>query len=115
MTQVLLYAHLPGVAILDILTILQVGFSLLGILTSVGLLRLRERARIAAIFLSTVPVLVVVFGLFLFVATNQPHGPASIAAGLGIVMYGAFLAILLPVSIWWLVVLTRDEARSHFH
>ncbi len=54
MSQFLLYAHSFSIALLDLLAILLVVFGLLGIVTSIGLLYLREPARKAAIFLSTV-------------------------------------------------------------
>jgi hypothetical protein len=115
MSQFMLYAHTsPSIAILDSLAILQIVFGLLGIVTSIGLLYLRERARKAAIFLSTSPMILVVFALLIFLAGGNGHGAESMNAGLGFVVCGVELVILLPLSIWWLVLFTRDKVRSQF-
>jgi hypothetical protein len=78
MSQFLLYAHSLSTATLDFLAILQIAFSLLGIVTSIGLLYLQERARKTVIFLSTVPVIVVVFAVFLFLAASFENGVESL-------------------------------------
>jgi hypothetical protein len=114
MSQFLLYAKAPPTAILDLLTISQVLCSLLGIVTSIGLLGLREWARKAVIFLSTVPVGGVVLGLLFFGAAGQANGAASLYAGVGILMYGVLLVILLGPSIWWFVLFRKETVRSLF-
>ena len=115
MNQVLLYAHDASTAIFYLLTTVEIVFGLLGMVTSIGLLRLHETARIAALFLSMVQILVVVFGLLLFAGTDQSHGGAALNAAWGIIVYGCFLVVLLPPSIWWFVLLTRHKVRSQFH
>lgn len=92
--------------------IIQIAFCLLGIVTAVGLLLLREPARKAAIFLSTVPLFLVVFAsLVLLGASRSTHNPLIAVAFL---IFAALFSILLPISIWWLVLLRRDDVRSHF-
>ncbi|SRR6266436_259604 len=97
------------------LTLLQIVFSLMGIIVSIGLLQLRESARKAAIFLSTVPVVILTFSLLIFLSANASRtGREGIAAGYGFFLYGAFFLPLLPLSIWWFVALTRAGVKSQF-
>jgi len=114
MNQVLLYAQAPTVAIFDFMMLLQIALGLLGIVISIGLLRLQERARIAAIFLSVAFILGLFFALFLFLEAGDANGGASIIAAYGILIYGGCLVVLLPLCIWWLVLLTREKVRSQF-
>jgi hypothetical protein len=92
--------------------VIQIAFSLLGIITAIGLLHLHEPARKAAIFLSTVPLIVLFFALlFLLAAARSTHNLVFAAAFL---IYGALFVILIPISIWWLVLLRRESVRSQF-
>jgi hypothetical protein len=96
------------------LTLLQIAFSLMGIIVSVGLLQLREWARNAAIILSTVPVTILAFSLLIFLGAVSQTGRGGIAAGYAVLLYGAFFLLLLPLSIWWYVVLARERVKSQF-
>jgi O-antigen/teichoic acid export membrane protein len=90
----------------------QLVFGSLGIVTSIGLLRMHEAARKAAIFLATAPLCILVLALFvLLAAARSTHGLVFAAAFLA---FGALLLILIPISTWWLVVLRRDSVRSQF-
>ena len=97
--------------------ILPVSLSLLGIVASVGLFRLREWAWKLAVFLSIAPVtscalLVLLHPAAIFPADNKY---AILAVGdLGIVIYTYALIVLIPVSICWLVLFTRPSIRSQF-
>jgi hypothetical protein len=75
------------------LNLLQIAFSQMGIIVSIGLLQLREAARKAA---------------------NSRTGREGIAAGYGAMLYGTFLLLLLPLSIWWCVALRRVRVKSQF-
>lgn len=75
---------------------------------------MRELARRTAIFLSTVPVAILVFSLLVFLDAGPRTGREGMAAGYGFLLYGAFLLLLLPLSIWWFVVLTRAGVKSQF-
>jgi hypothetical protein len=96
------------------LTLLQIVFSLMGIIVSIGLLQLRESARMAAIFLSIVPAAILAFSLLIFLGANSRRGREGMAAGYGFFLYGDFLLLLLPLGIWWCVALTRVGVRSQF-
>jgi hypothetical protein len=112
--QILLYAHDSSTAIFYLLAIAQISFGLAGIVTSIGLLNLRERARSAAIFLSTVPIAVVGFALLIFAGGGNGHGGAALTAAYGLIVYGCFFVILLPLSIWWFVLFSREGVRAQF-
>jgi hypothetical protein len=91
---------------------IQTAFSLLGIITSIGLVRLHEAARKAAIFLATAPLCILVLALFvLMAAARSTHNFFFVGAFL---IFGALLVILTPISIWWLIVLRRDDVQSQF-
>jgi heme/copper-type cytochrome/quinol oxidase subunit 4 len=114
MSQFLLYAHSLSTATLDFIAILQIVFGLSGVVTSIGLLYLQERARRAAIVLSIVPVSIIVVALFLFLAASTANGAESLMAGFGFMFSGIVLVILLPLSIWWFTLFNRDKVRSQF-
>jgi hypothetical protein len=101
--------------------ILPLCFSLLGIATSIGLFRLREWARKVTIFLSTVPV--VSCGLLLLLnpkwvypraKPGEQYAILTIGSGFEYHKHVLLFLILIPLSIWWLVVLTRQTVRSQF-
>jgi hypothetical protein len=115
MSQFRLYAHSsPSIAILDSVAILQIVFSLSGMAASIGLLYLREPARKATIFLSIVPITLVVCALLIFLGGGNGNGAESLNAGFGLLICGVEFVILLPPSIWWLVLFTREKVRSQF-
>jgi len=93
-------------------------FGLLGIVTSIGLVRLREWARRSTLFLSIVPVIGCALLIIISPPSVFPHPGqgAMLAMGGGIYLlaYKLLLAILIPISIRWLVLLTRESVRSQF-
>lgn len=96
--------------------IAQIGFSFFAILTSAGLFRLKEKARKRAIFLSTVPLGLVVFVLLIFLSgTVSDNGASSANALIAMVLYVPLFLILLPLSAWWFFLLRRDSIRQQFH
>jgi len=97
--------------------VIPICFSLLGVATAVGLFSLQEWARKMAIFLSIAPV--TICGLLLLLrpeAIFQPDIGATILAvgDLGIVVYAYMFVILIPVSVSWLILFTRESMRSQF-
>ena len=114
--QAMVHAHSsPSTALLDLLTIPQIVFSLMGVVTSIGLLRLRERARSVAVFLSVFPLGGLVFTLFIFATGGHSSGAESMIAGYGFLFYAGMLILVLPFCIWWFVLFTREKVRSQFH
>jgi hypothetical protein len=90
-----------------------------GILTSIGLLRLKEWARISMIVFSVLLILMSGFGgltslLIPFPppTAKQPVDP-SIFAGIRIAMTAFWLA-LLAVGIWWVVFFNRAKVKQQF-
>jgi hypothetical protein len=99
--------------------VLPLCFSLLGVITSVGLFGMREWAWKTAIFLSVAPV--TTCGLLLLLRPDAIFPPdvgskyAILAVGdFGIVVYICMFVALIPVSVWWLVLFTRKSVRSQF-
>ncbi|HXT87577.1 MAG TPA: hypothetical protein VN745_11175 [Verrucomicrobiae bacterium] len=116
LNQMLLYAHDQSIAMVDISMLAQIGFGVLGIFTALGLLRLQEKARKRAIFLSTVPLGLVAFVLLIFIAgTMTGNGASSANAIFAAVLYAPFFLILLPLSAWWFFLLRGERAKSEFH
>jgi hypothetical protein len=97
--------------------VLPFCFSLLGVATSVGLFGLREWARKMAIFLSVAPVTICGLLLLLHPDAIFPRDVkyAILSVGsMGIAVYAYMFMILIPVSVWWLVLFTRESVRSQF-
>ena len=99
--------------------IVPLCFSLLGVVASVGLFGLREWARKIVMFLSIVPVttcalLVLLRPEAIFPSDTGLQYAILTVGSLGIVMYEYMLVILIPVSVWWLVLFTRKNVRSQF-
>ena len=99
----------PGV-----LLVLPVGFSLMGLVSAVGLLRSREWGRRATLFLATAPV--TIYSLLVYFQPvsifGQHRGPGSFNLALPACIYA--LALFVPLSLWWLILLTREQVRSRF-
>ena len=75
-------------------------FSCVAVVTSIGLLRLREWARRATLYLATLPV----SGCALFLILYHPldvYGAPFAVRDITHVVGKVLLAILIPVSIWW--------------
>jgi hypothetical protein len=91
---------------------IETVFSMLGIITSIGLLRLHEAARKAAIFFATVPILILFFALLALLATARSTHNFFFAGAF--LVCGALFVILIPIGIWWRIVLGRESVRSQF-
>lgn len=89
---------------------LPIGFSLLGIIASVGLVFLREWARKVTLFLAVAPA-----AIYTVLVILRP--PSLFTGGIGdIYLYiveGA-LFLLIPVSAWWLILFTRASVQKQF-
>jgi hypothetical protein len=88
-------------------------FSLTAVVTSIGLLGRREWARRATLYLATLPVSACALFLILYHPQNvygAPFAVRDITHPVGKIL----LAILIPVSIWWWVLFTRNPVRSQF-
>lgn len=89
-----------------------------GIVTSIGLLRLKEWARISMIVFSVLLILMSSFGgligMLMPLPQNPSHpmDPASLT-GLRIFM-GVFSLALLSLGTWWLVFLNRGKVKEQF-
>jgi hypothetical protein len=80
-------------------------FSLVAVVTAVGLLGLREWARRATLWLATLPL--AGCAVFLVLYPSQPYDILRPIAKI-------LLGILAAISIWWWVLFTRNSVRSQF-
>jgi hypothetical protein len=99
--------------------ILPMLFGLLGIVCACGLFGLREWARKGTLFLATVPVLVCVLLVLFHPSAVFPPDPGqgailAFGGGVYLALFVFLLIVLIPVSIWWQVLLTRESVRSQF-
>jgi hypothetical protein len=92
--------------------VIQTAFGLFGIIVAIGLLRLFEAARKATILLSKVTIIVFSGVLLLFwAAAFSTHNTVFLMPFL---VCGGSLVILLPLVVWWRMVLRRESVRSQF-
>ena len=99
--------------------ILPVVFGSSGVISSFGLFRHREWARRITIFLSTIPVLGCGLLVLLRPRSVFPSDPGQgsvlvIGGGIYLWIFECLFIILIPISIWWLVLFTRPTVRSQF-
>jgi len=90
--------------------ILPISFSLVGIVTSIGLSLLREWARKSALFLATIPAAVYVEVLILRPPSVFPRRVGDIY----LYAVAGALCLLIPLSIWWLILFTRPGVKAQF-
>ncbi len=90
--------------------ILPISFVLIGVVTSVGLCLLREWGRKWTLFLATVPAAIYAVVLLLRPPTVFPPG----VGGVYLDAVAASLCLAIPVSIWWLTLLTRPGVKAQF-
>lgn len=98
--------------------ILPTAFALLGLATGFGLLRMKEWARKAMIFLSTVPVLgcalLLLFAPASVFPPRQPNKAPLFGSEFFFGILDYVLVLLTPISLWWLILFTRASVRSEF-
>lgn len=82
------------------------GIFLVGIVTAVGLVRLKTWARMFTLFLATAPVCATAVGAALYKRQPGLDFTPAILDGL--------LILLLPVSMWWWILFTRKSVRAQF-
>jgi hypothetical protein len=88
-------------------------FSVIALVTSVGLFRLCEWARRMILRLATLPVA----GSALFLILHHPqdsYGTPFAVRDVSRVIAKVLLLILIPISIWWWVLFTHNTVRSQF-
>jgi hypothetical protein len=97
---------------------LPVGFALLGLVSSIGLLRVREWARRCTVFLSIVPVSTYAVVLAVRPPSLFPggtHGQGIYDIGdVPLLVVACAVGLMIPVSIWWLVLFTSTSMKARF-
>ena len=89
------------------------GLAALGVATGIGVLRLREWARIAMLIFAGAVTLFSGFGAAIVLAVPLPQDP-SVGAGVARAVISAVYAVPLAVGVWWLVLFTRSSIVSAF-
>lgn len=96
-------------------------FSLLAVATSIGLMFLQEWARKTTIFLAIAPALGCALLLILrppsilpSAGPNEQQALMTVGSGLVPAIFLYLLVILIPISIWWLVLFTRPSVKAQF-
>ncbi len=87
-----------------------------GIASGIGLLRLKNWARISTIVFSVILILMSVFSGLITVLVPLPNASGAdpaVMAGFRLVM-GLFWAALFSVGVWWLVFFTRANVKAQF-
>jgi len=91
--------------------------ALWGVLTGVGLLRLRNWARVSIIVFSTLLILAGIGSILPAFAPlpSSPNEPAGASAMVAVrVFMGVFAFLLLGTGVWWLVYFTRTRVKEQF-
>ena len=98
--------------------VLPIGFALLGIITSMGLWFLREWARKRTLFLATAPAAVYTMLAILRPPSVFPsrslQGAIFTVGDIYLDVVEGSLFLLIPVSIWWLILFTRASVKAQF-
>jgi hypothetical protein len=111
--------HFYNPAFYIVYMLLPLLFGGLGIVCACGLFGLREWARKGTLFLATVPVLVCVLLVLFHLSGVFPPDPGqgailAFGGGVYLALFAYLLVFLIPVSIWWQILLTRERIVGHF-
>ena len=104
----------PRVAALGFLPAI---FGFLGLAAAVGLLCVREWARKTTLFLALAPLIVYLPIVILRPAIIFPPetgGSFLVVGDLAYALCVYSLVLMSPLSLWWIILLTRKEVRSQF-
>ena len=111
--------HFLNPAFYLVYIIFPISVGLLGIVCAFGLPELRAWARKGTLFLARAPVLICLLLVLFRPSTVFPPDPdkeALLAFG-GAIYWAIFvclLAVLIPISIWWQILFTRQRVAAIF-
>jgi hypothetical protein len=103
-------------ALLALTSLLYIFPALWGIASGVGLIRLKNWARISTIVFSVILILIGAFSGLVMLLMPMPApngGDPGMTASFRLVM-GSFWLALMGIGIWWAVFFTRTEVRVQF-
>jgi hypothetical protein len=113
---------IPFVVMTAFLLVFYIGFGAWGIVSAIGLLRLRNWARICFAIFGGILCLVSVFGAFgslmamQFVPRTLPPGndvPAGLITGM-FVVFGIVALLCTGLGVWWMIYFNRSRVRVQF-
>jgi hypothetical protein len=107
----------PGIKALSVsMLVLFVGVAIFGLVTGIGLIRLRNWARLSALIFAAVSALFSAFGVVLILLIALPAQPGAPAATMSAVrgFLAAFYALPLLIAIWWLILFNRAGVKAQF-
>lgn len=101
----------------SVLLLIPAILSVFGIVATVGLFRLRAWARRIMLYLATVPLITYMTLVILKPTVIFPQDVNGALLTIGDLGYPAaivFVILLVPISLWSLILLTRESIRSQF-
>ncbi len=103
-------------AMMMFMGIVLFGAALWGVLTAVGLFRMRRWARISILVIGTLLVIICSFSLVMLIAVTRLIPEFESARGTGMVMgiMGTIYLIPIAFGIWWLIYFNRAAVKAAF-
>jgi len=99
-----------------VMLVLFLGIAVFGVLTGVGILRLKNWARISAMIWAGITAvfgsLVLLFTLFMPIP-NPPGEQAAAMATVKVFLF-VFYAVPVAIGIWWLILFNQSQIRAQF-
>lgn len=114
---------IPVTTVLVVQAIVLFALGVWGFISAIGLLKLKNWARISFLvfagLLSAVSVMGMIGTLLAILVTPQttPPGPEPLPPGFFVVFFGIFFVFLLGLvglSLWWLIFFTRRRVKEQF-
>jgi hypothetical protein len=100
----------------EVMLAIFVGVAIFGVATGIGLIRLRNWARISALVWAGISALFSAFGVLIMLSMPIPAPPNVPAASMAAVRLGISLFYALPllIAVWWLILFNRAATKSQF-
>jgi hypothetical protein len=92
------------------------AFSILMMILAAGILRSKEWARRTAIYLVAPCLAALLIATWVAMAETPPPpaAPLTVGSGIDLVIIFGCLLLLVPIAVWWLILLTRQHIRCLF-
>lgn len=111
--------HFFNPAFYVVYVIFPTSVGLLGLVCAFGLSGLREWARKGTLFLARIPALICLLLVLFRPSTVFPPDPGqgallAFGGGVYLAIFVCLLAVLIPISIWWQILFTRQRVAALF-